>query len=135
MFATLETFFGLGLIVGPTVGGALYQLGGFYLPFMALGCGILFAAVVTYFFLPVNLNEAEAGEAGKDRVLHLLRVPTICVSVLSIFVASSSIGFLLSSLEPHMRQFKLSPVMMGESYNNLVPALRRNFQPEKLFPA
>lgn len=26
MFASLETFFGLGLIVGPTVGGALYQV-------------------------------------------------------------------------------------------------------------
>ena len=25
-FASLETFFGLGLIVGPTVGGALYQV-------------------------------------------------------------------------------------------------------------
>ena len=26
MFATLETFFGMGLIVGPTVGGGLYQV-------------------------------------------------------------------------------------------------------------
>jgi len=25
-FASLETFFGLGLIVGPTVGGSLYQV-------------------------------------------------------------------------------------------------------------
>ena len=28
MFACLETFFGLGLIVGPSVGGALYEAGG-----------------------------------------------------------------------------------------------------------
>ena len=26
MFAILETFFGLGLILGPTIGGALYQV-------------------------------------------------------------------------------------------------------------
>ena len=75
MFATLETFFGLGLIVGPTVGGALYQVGGFYLPFMALGCGILFAAGVTYFLLPQSLNERDTTDQGsKDKVIHLLRV-------------------------------------------------------------
>lgn len=37
MFAVLETFFGVGLILGPTVGGALYQVGGFTLPFVTLG--------------------------------------------------------------------------------------------------
>ena len=26
MFAILETFFGLGMIMGPTVGGALYEV-------------------------------------------------------------------------------------------------------------
>ena len=34
MFAVMETFFGLGLIVGPSVGGALYELNGYYLPFV-----------------------------------------------------------------------------------------------------
>ena len=38
MFAILETFFGIGMIMGPTVGGALYELGGFTLPFVSLGC-------------------------------------------------------------------------------------------------
>ena len=37
MFASLETFFGLGLIVGPSVGGALYEAGGYVLPFAVLG--------------------------------------------------------------------------------------------------
>ena len=38
MFAVLETFFGIGMIMGPTIGGALYELGGFTLPFVSLGC-------------------------------------------------------------------------------------------------
>jgi MFS family permease len=37
MFAILETFFGIGMIMGPTIGGALYELGGFTLPFVSLG--------------------------------------------------------------------------------------------------
>ena len=30
MFSITETFFGLGLILGPTVGGILYEVGGFW---------------------------------------------------------------------------------------------------------
>lgn len=37
MFAILETFFGIGMILGPTIGGALYEAGGFTLPFTVLG--------------------------------------------------------------------------------------------------
>ena len=81
---------------------------------MSLGCGILLAAVITYFVLPVSLNDPDTTEnTSKERVVDLLKVPSICIAVLSLFVASSSIGFLLSSLEPHMRQFNLSPVTMG----------------------
>ena len=82
---------------------------------MALGCGILLAAAITYFVLPVSLNEPDTTEnTNKERIVDLLKVPSICVVVLSLFCASSSIGFLLSSLEPHMRQFDLSPVTMGK---------------------
>ena len=90
-------------------------MGGYYLPFVTLGCGILLAATITYFVLPVSLNEPDPTEnTDKERVIDLLKVPSICVAALSIFVASSSIGFLLSGLEPHMRQFDFSPLMMGK---------------------
>ena len=95
------------------------QLGGYWLPFVALGCGILLAAAITYFVLPVGLNDPDTTEnTNKERVVDLLKVPSICVAVFSLFVASSSIGLLLSSLEPHMRQFDLSPLMMGRSKMN-----------------
>lgn len=88
---------------------------------MALGCGILLAAAITYFVLPVSLNEPDMTEnTSKERVIDLLKVPSICIAVLSLFVASSSIGFLLSSLEPHMRQFNLSPLTMGRWILNVL---------------
>ena len=91
------------------------QLGGYWLPFVALGCGILLAATITYFLLPVSLNDLDMTEnTNKERVMDLLKVPSICVAVLSLLVASSSIGFILSSLEPQMRQFNLSALMMGK---------------------
>lgn len=51
-FASLETFFGLGLIVGPMVGGLLYQMGGYFLPFVTLGLLLFSTAVITLCVLP-----------------------------------------------------------------------------------
>lgn len=48
----METFFGFGLIVGPTVGGALFQLGGYTLPFAVMGSALFASAVLTAFVLP-----------------------------------------------------------------------------------
>ena len=52
MFATLEAFFGLGLIFGPSIGGILYQVGGYTLPFVVLGSILICVACVTFFVLP-----------------------------------------------------------------------------------
>lgn len=61
-FASLETFFGLGLIVGPTVGGALYQVGGYTLPFAVMGTALFMSAILTAIVLPKH-------EEGTDREL------------------------------------------------------------------
>ena len=80
-----------------------------------MGSGILLTAAITYFVLPLGLNDPDMTEnANKRRAVDLLKVPSICVAMLSLLVASSSIGFLWSGLEPHMRQFDLSPPMMGK---------------------
>lgn len=48
----LHSFFGVGLIVGPTLGGGLYQVGGFALPFAVLGSLLLLSIVKVFFLLP-----------------------------------------------------------------------------------
>ncbi|PSN37320.1 MFS-type transporter SLC18B1 [Blattella germanica] len=87
-FASLETFFGLGLIVGPTVGGALYQAGD--LSQCLNICLILTASLI-----------------------QVLKIPGVMLAAASIIVTSMSIGFLQATLEPHLRQFELSPVVLG----------------------
>jgi MFS family permease len=52
--ALLETCFGLGLILGPTVGGALYQASGYYLPFVVLGSFLVLGGVIAFWSLPKN---------------------------------------------------------------------------------
>lgn len=65
--ACLETFFGLGLIVGPTLGGFLFQIGGFMLPFTVLGVLLISAALLTYILLP-TVEQNEMPHSG-NRVL------------------------------------------------------------------
>jgi len=118
MFATLETFFGIGLIVGPTVGGAMYQAGGYILPFAVLGSFLIFAAILTYFILPERYNERDGGlqETQEKGLCDLLRIPSIALAAFSILSTSLSIAFLQATLEPHLRQFELSPSQMGAMF-------------------
>lgn len=111
-FASLETCFGLGLIVGPTVGGALYALGGYYLPFVVLGFLLFLTALLTLCILPKHPNEATNQTRGPS-LKTVLKIPGVLVCALSICATSASIGFLGATLEPHVRQFDLSPVLLG----------------------
>ena len=68
MFAMIELFFGIGRfsalsddltvtdppgeIVGPVVGGALYEIGGFVLPFAVMGSILAFSSIFIYIVLP-----------------------------------------------------------------------------------
>lgn len=67
-FASLETFFGLGLIVGPMVGGFLYTLGGYFLPFVSLGTMLFVTAVFVFCVLPRHNDNVQPEESsGKSR--------------------------------------------------------------------
>lgn len=112
-FAALETCFGVGLIVGPTVGGALYELGGYSLPFVCMGSVLLVAATVTFFLLP-NSEETETdGIHEGAHMLKMLQIPAVALAALSIVAASISIGFVQATLEPHLRPLNLSPLQTG----------------------
>ena len=47
-----EMAFGLGYSIGPAIGGALYDLGGFKLPFITVGSIALVMAIALIFLIP-----------------------------------------------------------------------------------
>ncbi|XP_045590439.1 MFS-type transporter SLC18B1 [Procambarus clarkii] len=113
-FATMETFFGLGLIIGPTVGGALYELGGYTLPFVSLGGLLLGAAVMTSCLLPSTGADAAPEALGsRGQFLAALKLPSIVLMCLALLSSSISIGFMQATLEPHLRVLHLSPFKVG----------------------
>lgn len=46
-------------------------------------------------------------------VAEALKIPGVLIAAASIIATSMSIGFLQATLEPHLRQFDLSPVVLG----------------------
>ena len=52
MIGILEIFSGLGFAAGPPIGGALYSLGGFQLPFTVLGSLLIIAGLLSIPLIP-----------------------------------------------------------------------------------
>jgi len=115
MFAILETFFGIGMILGPTVGGALYQVGGFTLPFVTLG-GVLVCATIFCFFILPSSHEDSRSDNEKPSALQALKVPSIVMAMYSVACSACSLGFIQATLEPHLRDFKLTPLVVGSMF-------------------
>ncbi|XP_026466940.1 MFS-type transporter SLC18B1-like [Ctenocephalides felis] len=107
----LETFVGLGMSMGPAIGGFLYSLGGFGLPFYAVGILTLFVVPVTMCLLPHNNDLGKTSKPGS--LLLLAYCPGVLMTGLVVIVASSAWGFLDPTLEPHLRQFSLSAKQVG----------------------
>jgi len=110
-FAILETFFGFGLIAGPTVGGALYELGGFTLPFVVLGSVLSMASVTVWCFLPKELSNSRP--VAKNSVFDILKQPRILLASATTAAGAISISFLQATLEPHIRPLNLTPIQIG----------------------
>lgn len=135
--ATLETFYGVGYIVGPTIGGLLFQAGGYILPFIIMGGMLGIVGCITCVVLPANnqpkkpqgspflsfLNRLH-GVRERRRVktalflsaaslLKMLAVPGVLLDSLVTTATAVSMGFYSATLEPHLRQFDLSPALVG----------------------
>ena len=115
MFAILETFFGLGMILGPFIGGLLYEIGNFILPFVILGGCLVAATLFVVVVLPkARDQQLETGE--KPSMIKALKVPSIIMACYSVACAAASLGFLQATLEPHLREFKMNALQVYNFY-------------------
>jgi predicted MFS family arabinose efflux permease len=94
------------------VGGALYQIDGYYLPFVVLGSALFTCAILTLCVLPHHPVQPDRNE-NQGSMLQVLKIPGVLVCTFGICATSASIGFISATLEPHLRQFELSAVKVG----------------------
>ena len=103
--SALEACFGIGTIVGPTVGGGLYDIGGFSLPFWVSGSTIVFMALMTLLFFKDSKDfETNSDEDKTVKWLSILKLPGVIISFLSVLFAGIAWNWFSASLEPFMKE-------------------------------
>ncbi|XP_077561617.1 MFS-type transporter SLC18B1-like isoform X1 [Haemaphysalis longicornis] len=111
-YSVQQTAFGAGLVAGPTVGGFLYQAGGFIVPFAAVGSLLLVCGIFVYLMLPAIEDDNEVAPKSGD-MLKFWCNAGILLDAYCVFSTFLIIGFNAACLEPHLRQFNLEPYMVG----------------------
>ncbi|XP_072106018.1 MFS-type transporter SLC18B1-like isoform X3 [Mobula birostris] len=109
VLGSLEVFTGLGLSLGPPIGGYLYQLFGYQIPFVMLGCVVLL-------MLPLNMCILPRcdGVASNSSLWKLILIPKVTLMSMIIFSISSCIGFLDPTISLFViDKFKLSTGFVG----------------------
>jgi len=114
VFALVEMSFGVGMIIGPTVGGALYEAGGFTMPFGVLGGLLLGQALIATQTLPELKDSTEDSSPAEGfGLLAALKIPSVAVATFAVFSGSIAVGALQATLERHLAQFDLTTMEVG----------------------
>lgn len=93
VLGSLEMFTGLGLILGPPVGGWFYQSFGYEVPFMILGCFLLIMVPFNIYVLPAI--DANPSKGSFLRLLTKVKIVLLCYMI---FTLSAGLGFLDATL-------------------------------------
>ncbi|KAM9316680.1 MFS-type transporter SLC18B1 [Gastrophryne carolinensis] len=107
----LEIFTGLGLVLGPPIGGILYQTFGYEVPFISLGCVVLLMVPLNILILPKYDSLPSEGS-----FLTLVTIPKIMVMCFTILSLSSCLGF----LDPTISLFVTETFHLQVGYVGLV---------------
>ncbi|XP_048346422.1 MFS-type transporter SLC18B1 isoform X2 [Sphaerodactylus townsendi] len=111
VIGSLEIFTGLGLVLGPPIGGFLYQSFGYEIPFIVLGCVVLIMVPLNMYLLP-----RYDSPPSKDSFWKLITIPKIFLLGFTIFSLSASLGF----LDPTMSLFVIEKFHLPAGYVGLV---------------
>ncbi|XP_077519216.1 uncharacterized protein LOC144129148 [Amblyomma americanum] len=115
VFGIIETCVGVGMSIGPAIGGALYSVGGFGLPFYILGCCVLLTFPVCWIIM--KDIQVQAKETRTESYFTLLRIPQVIIVSIILVIGSQSQGFVEPTLEPHMRQeFDVDTSIVGSFF-------------------
>ncbi|RNA42714.1 MFS-type transporter SLC18B1 [Brachionus plicatilis] len=107
----LEIFNGLGFMIGPIIGGFLYQLGGFRLPFFVMGGFLFLLFIVALLFFPDVRDCTQPRE--NLSMIPFLKIPRLIITLLLVFMCALSIGFVQPSIELHLLPLNLSPIQIA----------------------
>lgn len=111
MFALLETVCGIGVMIGPALGGALYSAGGFMLPFAVTGSLMVLCCFPAAFMIPTRGLQRDEEETAS--AVQLLKSPVAMVIAAAVAANGVLWSCLDPLLEPRLRDFALPSIVVG----------------------
>ncbi|XP_041458795.1 MFS-type transporter SLC18B1-like [Lytechinus variegatus] len=111
MTGFLETFSGLGLMIGPALGGVLYKIGGYKLPFLVLGALDLLVLFMTVFIIP-DIKPSEV-KPKPGSLLNFMMIPVIWPMAFALVISACAMTFLDPTLSLHLETFGVSTPVAG----------------------
>ena len=83
LYSWASTVHGVGYSIGPAIGGLLYDMGGFYLPFLVIGILDIVFSTITQLALTAEESSIsqEAEKPGIVTTMIIIKKVGICVSV------------------------------------------------------
>ncbi|XP_050048506.1 MFS-type transporter SLC18B1-like [Dermacentor andersoni] len=110
VLSSLKTAFSVGVIIGPTIGGFLYDIGGYTTPFVVCGSIGFVCNLVTYLVIP---SIEDKHDSTPTDLRKFWSGPLIYMYAVAIFGSYVCVGFNQATLEPHLRSFNLSTTILG----------------------
>ncbi|XP_046584259.1 MFS-type transporter SLC18B1-like [Haliotis rubra] len=118
IYGILETAVGLGFMAGPAMGGGLYQLGGYGLPFWVLGGCTFACGLASWILLPTKQRKQECS-ATDDKVQSVWTIftsPWVWFGSCTNICAYGSALIWMPVLSLRLSEFHLSQVAIGLLY-------------------
>jgi len=108
MLSVIETSYGVGMMIGPSFGGFLYDVGGFTLPFMITGSLIIVSSCVALAMQKLRSNQepeinnstvALDHQSGTTKFKQLFKDPAIAACFVIVIVSEMSVAWVLPTFE------------------------------------
>ncbi|XP_050688452.1 MFS-type transporter SLC18B1-like isoform X2 [Eriocheir sinensis] len=115
VFAWTRTAMNVAQMLGPVVGGALIEVGGFKLPFLVMG-SIQMSMTFLCCMLPPDEPEDKTKPEGSSEVSiwRVITIPSIWIAFITFIFSTMSNGFLSINLEPQvLRPFGMRSLYVG----------------------
>ena len=117
-----EAFTGIGVAIGPPIGGVLFSIGGFAAPFVVLAAALLPSVMFVSYAFAVTTDRHDSDEddesddeGGSVSVLTLLCLPPVAMVVLACVLAEAALTFVMPTFAEHATSTGLasSPAAIG----------------------
>lgn len=113
--ALVETSYGIGTMFGPTVGGILYDFGGFLLPFSTTGTLMITVALLSALLLEDLRTSSETERLPRNVTWwQIISAPGVGISIFALMFAGTGWSWYSASLGPFIKhKYGISAAQTG----------------------